>query len=96
MSGDRFRLSDPDVPIPSYIGIVWDSVECRHMNQSDVIGLLNLLVEKNEELRRNERKPLTDDEIRRLYGRLMEKEYRKHCQGNHTYTLDTSDVKVRF
>lgn len=40
------------------------------------------------------RKPLSDDDIRRLYGRLQEKEYRKHCSGNHCYTLDTSDNRM--
>lgn len=59
---------------------------------SKLVGLLNNLDKENKE----RRKPLTDDEIRRLYGRLQEKEYWKHCQGDHAYTLNISENKVRF
>lgn len=62
--------------------------------------LINQLDNENKELR--ERldkacKPLTDDEIRWHYSRLQEREYWKHCQGDHTYTLKNpkNDVRLR-
>lgn len=57
-----------------------------------LVGLLNKLDKENKECM----KPLSDDDIRRLYGRLQEKEYRKHCSGDQCYSLDTSDNRVKL
>ena len=91
----RFEMIDVEDPLWEYgyplkrvlidnqTGETYDSV-------SELVGLLNKLDKENK----RSRKPLSDDDIRRLYGRLQEKEYRKHCSGNHCYTLDTSDNRV--
>lgn len=95
--GCRFEMIDVEDPLWEYgsplkrvlidnqTGETYDSV-------SELVGLLNNLDKENKECR----KPLSDDDIRRLYCRLQEKEYRRHCSGGHCYTLDTSDNRVRL
>ena len=37
----RYQQSDPNVPVPDYIVLVWDSMGHKHMNQDEVINVLN-------------------------------------------------------
>ena len=50
MSEKRFKPSDPNVPIPNYLAIIWDSEKCKHMSQDDVVVCLNEQQEKIIEL----------------------------------------------
>lgn len=95
--GCRFEMIDVEDPlwehgsplkrvlIDNQTGETYDSV-------NKLVGLLNNLDKENKK----RRKPLSDDDIRRLYGRLQEKEYRKHCSGNFCITADTSNNRVRL
>lgn len=64
-----------------------------------ITGLLNEQDKRIKELERKlkeSRKPLTDDDIRWHYSRLQEREYRKHCQGDHTYTVKQPRNNIRY
>ena len=51
MSEKRFQQSDPNVAISEYIKLIWDSKNCYHMNQKEIIDLLNSLYDENEQLK---------------------------------------------
>lgn len=66
MSEQRFKPSDPNVPIPNYLAIIWDSEKCKHMSQDDVVVCLNeqqATINKQEEIIKSQ-----DMEISRQYN----------------------------
>ena len=91
MSDERFeRWNDCSCKVK-------DNQEGILLNWEDVVQKLNEqqteiddLKEENRQLRQFINKN------RRLYGRLQEKEYRKHCSGDQCYSLNTSDNRVRL
>lgn len=47
----RYQQSDPNVPVPDYIVLVWDSISHKHMNQDEVINVLNEQIQVIEVLK---------------------------------------------
>ena len=64
-----------------------------------ITGLLN---EQDKKIKKLEQKVerdrcfLTDEIIRWLYSDLQRREYEKHCQGDHTYTLKQPMNNIRY
>ena len=56
MSEKRFQQSDPNVAISEYIKLIWDSKNCYHMSQKEIIDFLNGFYEKNEQLKEDNEK----------------------------------------
>lgn len=78
-----------------------DEFICFEDDSESLVEKLNELSEENRKLKtqlKQVRKPLTDNEIRRLYSQLQEREYMKHCNNFKNVTISSKHInnKVRF